>query len=106
MHAFAGGIGLQRRWFQDKKWPHTHYDVTDTMRRAAIAAGAMPVTWQQAGRQMLAARRRTELDMLTVLEVGDSLLYPPTAVLDPHQCIPLRAHAHVEHRAAGDLADA
>lgn len=53
LHSFAGGVGLQRRWFQGKKWPHAHYDVTDTMRQAAIAAGAMPVTWQQqAGRQL------------------------------------------------------
>ena len=83
LHAFAARIGLERRWFQDKNWPHAHYDVTDTMRRAAIAAGAVPVTWQQAGRQMLAARRRIGLDKLTILETGDSLLYPPTAVLDP-----------------------
>ena len=82
LHAFATGIGLERRWFQDKTWPHAHYDVTDTVRRAAIAAGAVPVTWQQAGRQMLAARRRIALDKLTILEAGDRLLYPPTAVLD------------------------
>ena len=55
LHAFAARIGLQRSWFQDKPWPRTHYDVTESKRRQAIAAGAEPVTWRAAGQQMLNA---------------------------------------------------
>ena len=49
LHAFAQGIGLKRSWFQPGKpiggkpsrlW---HYDVTDSMRARAIAAGAQPI---------------------------------------------------------------
>ena len=55
LHAFAAAIGLRRAWFQDKPWPHAHYDVTDSKRRQAIAAGAVPVTWREAARQRLTA---------------------------------------------------
>ena len=58
LHALAARIGLKRAWFQDKPWPHQHYDVTDTKRQAAIAAGAVPITWREAGRQSLEAIRR------------------------------------------------
>jgi len=51
LHEFAAGIGLRREWFQDKPWPRAHYGVTDAKRRAAIAAGAVPVTWREAGQQ-------------------------------------------------------
>jgi hypothetical protein len=52
LHAFAGRIGLRREWFQDEPWPLAHYDVTESKRRQAIAAGAVPVTWREAGRRM------------------------------------------------------
>lgn len=60
LHAFALRIGLRRPWFQDKPWPRAHYDVTESKRQAAIAAGAVAVTWLEAGRQMARAidRRR------------------------------------------------
>ena len=60
LHAFAARIGLRRSWFQDKAWPRAHYDVTDSKRQAAIRAGAVAITWRQAGRQMTDAvdRRR------------------------------------------------
>ena len=51
LHAFAERIGLRRAWFQDKPWPRAHYDVTDSKRRQAITAGAVPVTWREAARQ-------------------------------------------------------
>jgi Protein of unknown function (DUF4031) len=44
LHAFAAKLRLRRSWFQEQGWPHDHYDVTDTVRRAAIKAGAVPVT--------------------------------------------------------------
>lgn len=52
LHAFARRIGLQKRWFQDKPWPRQHYDVTEPKRQAAIQAGAVAITWREAGRQM------------------------------------------------------
>lgn len=56
LHAFARRIGLQRRWFQDKPWPRQHYDVTESKRQQAIAAGAVAITWREAGQQMAAAK--------------------------------------------------
>jgi uncharacterized protein DUF4031 len=44
LHEFAASIGLQRRWFQTGKHAfRPHYDVTDSKRTAAIAAGATPI---------------------------------------------------------------
>ncbi|HET9080180.1 MAG TPA: DUF4031 domain-containing protein [Trebonia sp.] len=58
LHALAAAIGLRRAWYQDKSWPHGHYDVVEPRRQAAIAAGAVPVTWQETGRMMAEARDR------------------------------------------------
>jgi hypothetical protein len=55
LHAFAARIGLRRSWFQDKPWPRAHYDVTESKRQQAIAAGAVSITWREAGQQMLKA---------------------------------------------------
>ena len=55
LHAFAALIGLRRSWFQDKPWPRAHYDVTDSRRRRALAAGAVPVTWREAAWQRMRA---------------------------------------------------
>jgi hypothetical protein len=59
LHAFAERIGLRRAWYQGPPthpWPRCHYDVTEPRRRAAIAAGAVQITWRQAGQQMHLAR--------------------------------------------------
>jgi hypothetical protein len=63
LHAFARRIGLQRDWFQEKckhgrcePCPHWHYDVTDTMRREAIAGGAEAIGIRQMGALMSARR--------------------------------------------------
>jgi len=45
LHAFAALIGLRRSWFQDKS-SGAHYDVTDTYRQRATAAGAKLVHWR------------------------------------------------------------
>jgi len=39
---FAGKIGLKPGWFQNKK-RFPHYDLTEGMRRKAVAAGAVEV---------------------------------------------------------------
>lgn len=56
LHAFALRIGLRRSWFQDKPWPLAHYDVTESKRQAAIRAGAVPIAWLEAGRQIMNSR--------------------------------------------------
>jgi hypothetical protein len=66
LHAFAARIGLRRAWFQDKPNPftggpgvHWHYDITDSKRRAALAAGAQPI--DRAGWRVLLDARRAAL---------------------------------------------
>jgi Protein of unknown function (DUF4031) len=74
LHELAAEIGLQRRWFQGPPkhpWPRSHYDVTDSMREAAIAAGAIPITFREAGVQMLRARKaRREAEGAIVADLG------------------------------------
>ena len=46
LHEFAQGIGLKREWFQDH--PRVpHYDLRPSMRRKAVAAGAVFVSARQ-----------------------------------------------------------
>jgi len=50
LHRFAASLGLRRDWFQDDDLPGSlpggwHYDVTDSVRRRALALGAQPVPW-------------------------------------------------------------
>lgn len=68
LHAFAARIGMRRSWFQgrcksktcttraDGVCVHYHYDVVDSRRQAAIAAGAEAVTLKALG-QIISARR-------------------------------------------------
>jgi Protein of unknown function (DUF4031) len=59
LHAFADRLGLRRRSYQrHRRHPAlNHYDVPETLRRQAIALGARPVTWRQAGRMIRRWRR-------------------------------------------------
>ena len=65
LHALAARIGLRRAWFQDKPWPHAHYDVTDSKRLQAIAAGAVPITWREAAEQRVRARQARQASPAT-----------------------------------------
>ena len=57
LHRFAKAIGLRREWFQNPpKHRHPHYDVTQKKRQQAIEAGAVAITWQEAGRMRAAVR--------------------------------------------------
>ncbi len=51
LHAFAEALGLQRSWFQDHpiRW---HYDVTEAMRRRAVAMGAVEIGLREVGQIM------------------------------------------------------
>jgi hypothetical protein len=55
LHEFAASIGLKKSWFQAKGWPRDHYDVTESKRLEAIAAGAEAVTWRVAAAMRTAA---------------------------------------------------
>lgn len=46
LHAMADRIGVARRWYQVGKF---HYDIAQSKRRLAVAAGAVEITWRQAG---------------------------------------------------------
>jgi len=42
LHAMADAIGIDRKWYQ-----HDHYDVSITMRKAAIKNGAIEISMRQ-----------------------------------------------------------
>lgn len=58
--AFAQRIGLRPEWRQAWDTRRYHFDVTDTRRQAAIAAGAVQVTYPHGMAELLAARRAAE----------------------------------------------
>jgi Protein of unknown function (DUF4031)/Bifunctional DNA primase/polymerase, N-terminal len=60
LRAFATKIGLKETWIQHPGQPHVHFDVVGRLRQRAIAAGAQPVTWRQAG-EFFAERARRAL---------------------------------------------
>jgi hypothetical protein len=55
LHAFAKRIGLKREWFQDHKLA-PHYDLVESRRDAAIAAGAKFVDARTQAECRIAAR--------------------------------------------------
>jgi hypothetical protein len=57
LHAMAARIGVARRWWQSPaKTSGSHYDIALSKKALAIAAGAVEVTWRQAG--AMNSRRR------------------------------------------------
>ena len=55
LHAFAAGLGMPRRAFQDHAW-RWHYDLPAEFRPAALAAGARAVDFHAVA-LLLRARR-------------------------------------------------
>ena len=50
LHAMADVIGVARRWWQSpEKTSGSHYDIALSKRALAVAAGALEITWRQAG---------------------------------------------------------
>lgn len=50
LHAMADRIGVARRWWQSPaKSSGSHYDIALSKRALAIQAGAVEITWHQAG---------------------------------------------------------
>ncbi|KVZ18598.1 hypothetical protein WT88_29385 [Burkholderia stagnalis] len=56
LHAMADKIGVARRWHQAPPRHDSHYDIALSKRALAVAAGAIEITWRQAG--AMAMRRR------------------------------------------------
>jgi hypothetical protein len=50
LHAMADRIGVARKWWQSPaKTSGSHYDIALSKKALAIAAGAVEITWRQAG---------------------------------------------------------
>ena len=62
LHAMADQIGLSRRWHQKAGTVHSHYDISLTMRRRAIKAGAVTITMRQTAE--LVKKKRNLVDTL------------------------------------------
>ena len=73
LHAFAARIGISRHWVREPDSAITHYDVTETMRRRALAAGAVPIGYLSAERAALIGRRRASIQPLVDPRVAASL---------------------------------
>lgn len=61
LHALASRVGLRRSWFQHADDPiqhRRHYDVVESRRAAAVAAGAVEITVREMGRMIGAERAR------------------------------------------------
>lgn len=56
LHAMATKIGVDRRWHQAPPYHDSHYDIALSKRAIAVAAGAIEITWRQAG--CMSVRRR------------------------------------------------
>ncbi len=64
LRAFAVVLGLKSSWIQKPGTDYVHFDVTDSVRAAAVAAGARSVTIREGGellRQRRAAARATQV---------------------------------------------
>jgi hypothetical protein len=61
LHAMAERIGLSRRWHQKPGTPSSHYDICLAKRALALEAGAVEITWREAGQMVMARRKREAL---------------------------------------------
>lgn len=56
LHAMANKIGIVRRWFQDD-----HYDICLSLRKKAVAHGAVEVSRLELGRIVVKQRRAARM---------------------------------------------
>lgn len=61
LHAMAAAIGVQRKWHQKPPKHDSHYDIALSRRALAVAAGAVQITWRQAGAMTVRRRATGEL---------------------------------------------
>src|SRR5215207_4963274 len=57
LHDFAAGLGLRPEWIQQPGTPQEHYDVVERLRRRAIAAGAVPISYPHDTGTLIATKR-------------------------------------------------
>lgn len=63
LHAMADRIGVARKWYQ-----RNHYDISQTKRRLALAAGAVSITWRDCSLMTVLRRRDANAPLLTPAE--------------------------------------
>jgi len=61
LHAMAARIGVARKWHQAPPKHDSHYDIALSKRAAAVAAGAVEITWRQTGAMVMRRRITGEL---------------------------------------------
>lgn len=61
LHAMADRIGVARRWHQAPPRHESHYDIALSKRALAVAAGAVEITWRQAGAMTMRRRATGQL---------------------------------------------
>lgn len=61
LHAMAARIGVAHRWWQAPPRHDSHYDVCLSKRALAVKAGAVEITWRQAGAMNFRRRVTGEL---------------------------------------------
>lgn len=72
LHAMAAHIGVARKWWQSpEKTSGSHYDICLSKRALAVKAGAVEITWRQAGAMNFQRRMTGALgDPLTAEQWG------------------------------------
>lgn len=71
--AMADRIGVQRKWHQHPGRFDSHFDIALTKRAAAVAAGAVEITWRDAGRVSM-YRRKVALGKLPPMSIDKILM--------------------------------
>lgn len=103
----ADRIGVQRRWHQYAGSCRSHFDIAQTKRALALAAGAQPITWRETAavtrhRRAVAAGHAEPLSIAAILGRASSVGRAPMT-----PCFPavVRQADSTEHaqRPAGDL---
>lgn len=56
--AMADRIGVARKWIQKPGTAHEHFDIAQSKRQLAVAAGAVEITMMELGRKLRARRGR------------------------------------------------
>ena len=61
---FAQRLGVDPRWLQHPGEPTEHFDLTDPLRARALALGAVPIAYVEAGHLARAKRRGRPFDLV------------------------------------------
>lgn len=78
LHAMADRIGVARKWFQGD-----HYDIAESKRALAVAAGAVEITWRQCGVMAVNRRRGNPLGTPAEAQATIDARYREKGLLPP-----------------------